>query len=340
MLATLKASATSSSASVAAASRRGAAAPRPAVAAAAAAPARRRPRVAAAAASPSSSSSSSSSSPSAPAPPPNPLAPPVAFAALAADASAALNASHARPLSTLARAVLSGCYIALGGLVAAVAASGAPGLARLVFALVFPVGLLLNLSHGGELFTGQTMRASVAVLAGKATPAQLALNWAVSFCGNLVGSLAVLALVLASGLFFAPPAGPAAAAFAGSLAQAKMALPFGEAVCRGVLANWLVCMAVWQASTARTPSDRFFAVWPPIAAFVAAGLEHSVANMFLVPLGLAVGSGLDAASFGRFLATNLLPVTLGNALAGAAVVGAVSHGLYGAPKESGAARAA
>ena len=271
------------------------------------------------------------------APPPNPIAPPVVFAALAADSSRALAATTSSPGKTFIRAVLSGCYIAFGGLIAvavvgaspAIAAAGAPGLARLIFALVFPVGLYLNLAHGGELFTGQTMRCALAVLSKQSTLSQLAQNWAVSFCGNLVGSLAIVALVLASGVF-APSSPPAA--FIAATAQAKVALPFGEAVCRGVLANWLVCLAVWNASAARNATDRFFAIWPPIAGFVAAGLEYSVANMFIAPLGLAVGAGgLDLASFGHFLFANLLPVTLGNAIAGAVVVAGVSHAVYGAP---------
>lgn len=273
-----------------------------------------------------------------PPPSPNPLAAPVVFSALQADSATALNsASQAQNLSkTLIRAFLSGCYIAFGGLVAvsvvgaspAIAASGAPGLARLIFALVFPVGLLLNLSHGGELFTGQTMRATLAVLSNKSTFAQLAQNWVVSFTGNFAGALAILALVLASGLF---PTGSPASSFASSLSQAKLSLPFTEALCRAILANWLVCLAVWQASAAKTASDRFFAIWPPIAGFVAAGLEHSVANMFLVPLGLACGAGgLDLGAFAGFLGKNLLPVTLGNAIAGAVVVAGFSHAVYGA----------
>jgi formate/nitrite transporter len=242
-------------------------------------------------------------------------------------------------MKTWARAVLSGCYIAFGGLVAVAVVgsspalvSGAPGLARLVFALVFPVGLLLNLAHGGELFTGNTFWGAAAVMGGKASVSQLAKNWAVAFAGNFVGCIAILSLVLASGLF---PTGSPAAAFAQSLSDAKMALPLGQVFCRAVLANWLVCLAVWQASTARTASDRFFAVWPPISAFVAAGLEHSVANMFLIPLGLAVGGaeGLSAASLARFLAANLAPVTLGNAVAGAVVVAGASHLAYGSSRK-------
>lgn len=272
----------------------------------------------------------------------NPLAPPTVFAALAADSASALNAAAAcpSPKKLWIRAALSGSYIALGGLIALsvvgaspVITSGAPGLARLVFALVFPVGLLLNLSHGGELFTGQSMRATLAVLSGKSTLTQLAKNWAISFLGNFVGALSVVALVVASGLFSSSQASSsstAAAFFASSIADAKLSLNFSEAFFRAVLANWLVCMAVWGASTARTATDRFFAIWPPIAGFVAAGLEHSVANMFLVPLGLAVGSGgLDLVSFGAFLGRNLLPVTLGNAFAGAVVVAGSSHAVYG-----------
>jgi formate/nitrite transporter len=274
-----------------------------------------------------------------PLPAPNPLAAPVVFAALAADSATALNnASQAQNLTkTWIRAFLSGCYIAFGGLVAVsvvgaspnIATAAGPGLARLIFALVFPIGLLLNLSHGGELFTGQTMRATLAVLSQNSTFAQLAQNWLVSFTGNFAGALAILALVLASGLF---PTNSPAATFASSLAQAKLSLPFTEALCRAILANWLVCLAVWQASAAKTASDRFFAIWPPIAGFVAAGLEHSVANMYLVPLGLACGGagfGLDLGAFVGFLWRNLLPVTLGNAIAGAVVVAGFSHAVYG-----------
>lgn len=268
---------------------------------------------------------------------PNPLAPAVVYGAIVDDPGLIVLPVTVR---TWLRAVLSGCYIAFGGLVAvAVVGSSpalvawAPGLARLIFALVFPVGLLLNLSHGGELFTGNTFRGAAAVLGGKATISQLAKNWAVVFCGNFLGCLAILTVVLASGLF---PSGSPAAAFAQSLADAKMALPLGETFFRAVLANWLVVLAVWQASSARTATDRFFAVWPPISAFVAAGLEHSVANMLLVPLGMAVGAeGLSAASFARFLTTNLAPVTLGNVVAGAVIVAGASHVAYGRRRTAG-----
>jgi formate transporter len=286
-----------------------------------------------------------------PTPPPNPIAPPTIFA-LVRDGGADSLAAPSSLVATWVKALFSGAYIAIGATIACAVVGGLspalvathPGLARLIFALVFPVGLLLVMAHGPELFTGQAMRGAVAVLEGKATYGQLLRNWLISFAGNFVGCLCVLALVIASNTPLTI-AGSPAASFVAALAASKMALSFSEAVARAVLANWLVCMAVWSAAPTRTASDRFFAVWPPISGFVAAGLEHSVANMMIVPLGLAASGELTlGAFFGRFCWGNLLPVTLGNVIGGAVVVGLGSWVIYGSrgggdEKNKGEARA-
>jgi len=125
-----------------------------------------------------------------------------------------------------------------------------------------------------------------------------------------------------------------------SIASAKTSLGFGQAIVLGALCNALVCLAVWLSYSARTTADKILAIVPPIAAFVAAGFEHSVANMFFIPMGLLIKADsafvsqqhglppLANLTWGRFFFANLLPVTIGNIIGGAAMVGAVYWFVY------------
>lgn len=213
-----------------------------------------------------------------------------------------------------------GCVLmtSVGGNMPGLLASN-PGLYRLMYALVFPFGLLMVMLSGAELYTGNTATVTMALLEGKVSLADLVKNFVFSYLGNLVGSLFVVSLVIASGTM----TGNTQLLHA---AVAKTSLPFGVAVVRAVLANWLVCIAVVQAASASSLVGKMFGLWWPITAFVTIGLEHSVANMFLIPAGIALGAKV---TFADFLLKNLLPVTLGNTIAGVILVATVGSLVYG-----------
>ncbi len=135
---------------------------------------------------------------------------------------------------------------------------------------------------GGELFTGNTFVMTAGWLNKKITGSQLATNWGVSFFGNLVGSLFVAWLAAAAGTTAAQPWLNATL----GVAAAKTSLPFATAFARGVLCNWMVCTAVWCAIAAQSAAGKFIGIWLLVSGFVAMGFEHSVANMFLIPMGV------------------------------------------------------
>ena len=152
-----------------------------------------------------------------------------------------------------------------------------------------------------------------------ATFGQLLKSWTASYTGNLIGSVAFAYLVFLGGTLVSGGASVPVAA-------AKTSLPFMQAFVRGVLCNWLVCMAVYLASFAKDVAGKMVCIWFLISTFVALGLEHSVANMFIIPLGIFSGA---AVSWKAFLLNNLLPVTLGNIVGGAVMVAAVFNAAYG-----------
>lgn len=227
----------------------------------------------------------------------------------------------------LAMGILAGAYIAFGAFLAISVGGACPGLAAsnpglqkiIAGAFGLPFGLLMVLVCGGELFTGNTALVTAAIYEKKANLGQLAKSWIVSYAGNLVGSLLLVSLVASSGLL-------ASAVAPLNMAVAKTSLTFTQAFVRGVLCNWLVCIAIWQASAASTLPGKVLGVWFPISAFVALGLEHSVANMFIIPLGIALGAKVTVA---QFLTTNLLPVTLGNIVGGAVCVATAYAFIFG-----------
>eukprot|EP00804_Cyclotella_cryptica_P013111 CCRYP_002381-RA/>CCRYP_002381-RA protein AED:0.09 eAED:0.09 QI:297/1/1/1/0.8/0.66/6/133/318 len=219
--------------------------------------------------------------------------------------------------------IAAGCHIGFGSYLA-ITVGGAcpqlaeanPGLQKIIFgAFGLPFGLIMTLVTGGELFTGNTALVTAAVMEGKTTKADLVKNWVSSYAGNLVGSLFLAYLAYKSGTLGNAPASVA-------IATAKCSLPFETAFVRGILCNWLVCMAVYMASGCASLAGKMVAVWFPISAFVALGLDHSVANMFIIPLGMLRGAQI---SMGDFVVKNLIPVTLGNIVGGALCV----MGIYG-----------
>ena len=245
-------------------------------------------------------------------------------------------------VTLLTLAVLAGAFIAFGGVFATVALSGADGApwgaTRVLAGVVFSLGLILVVVGGAELFTGNNLIV-MAWAGGRIGTAALARNWTLVYLGNFLGALSVALAVALAGTYRA--GGGAVGTIALRIAADKLRLDFGQAVVLGILCNVLVCLAVWLALSARTTSDRILAIVPPVSAFVAAGFEHSIANMYFVPLGLFVAAldpgfvtarGLDGTvshlSWGGFLGRNLLPVTLGNVIGGAVLVGGVYWFVY------------
>lgn len=244
----------------------------------------------------------------------------------------------------LTLAILAGAFIAFGAMFATIAGVGASGmlpygLSRVVAGIVFSLGLILVVVGGAELFTGNNLMV-MAWAGGKVSAHEVLRAWILVYAGNFIGASATAVFVFLSGHYDDGGGGIGAAALA--TAQAKADLSFVSALVRGVLANVLVCLAVWLCYSARTTTDKVLAIVPPIAALVAAGFEHSVANMYLLPFALLIKScapsafwaaaGLTPAAYDGLtwsvLVTNLLPVTLGNLIGGTVLVGAVYWFIY------------
>jgi formate/nitrite transporter len=239
-----------------------------------------------------------------------------------------------------ALAVLAGAFIALGGIFATVTLAGsesAPwGVTRVLTGITFSVGLVLVVVGGAELFTGNNLIV-MAWAGGRVDTASVLRNWAVVFAGNFAGGLGVALAAYGARLHEAGEGAFGVSAL--GLATAKLRPDFGQAVVLGILCNVLVCLAIWLSYSARSTTDRILAVVPPVAAFVAAGFEHSVANMYFLPFALLVaqldpafvaarGAEVQGLSWGGFLVRNLLPVTIGNVIGGAGLVGSVYWFVY------------
>ena len=226
--------------------------------------------------------------------------------------------------------VLAGAFIGLGALMFTLVASDASlGFAaqRLLGGLVFSLGLLLVVVAGAELFTGNNLIA-MAWASGLVSSGEVLRNWAWVALANLVGAAGLALLVWLSG--HAALNQGAVGRTVVALATAKVQLPWAEAFCRGVLCNVLVCMAVWMAFAGRSVVDKAVAVVFPVTAFVAAGLEHSIANLYLFPLAMLLGAPL---SLGDLLG-NLLPVVAGNIVGGSVLVAGVYWAIYLRPTEA------
>ncbi len=234
--------------------------------------------------------------------------------------------------------VLAGAFIGLGALYFAIVASDATlGFAatRVLGGFVFSLGLVLVSVGGAELFTGNNLMV-MAWADRKITAAELLRNWSIVYVANAVGAVG-LAVTVYLAHHGAMNGGAVAAAYV-KIAAAKTALPFAEAFFKGVLCNVLVCLAVWLAMAGHTVVDKILAIVFPISAFVAAGFEHSVANMYFIPLGMMLADGVtlpaavNVASLGwTGLAHNLVAVTLGNIVGGAAMVALVYYLVYRPP---------
>lgn len=221
---------------------------------------------------------------------------------------------------------LAGAYIGFGAVLSIVATQGVvhhlgPGLARIIAGSVFSLGLILVVIAGAELFTGNCLMV-LGVLSGKVSVKGLLRNWALVYLANFGGSLFFVALIYYSGLWKGQEISQATVGIAASKAN----MTFLEAFCRGIGCNWLVCLAIWLSLAGEKPISKIAAIFFPIMAFVALGFEHSVANMFFIPLGLVVkDSAIANLTWGGFLLRNLFPVSLGNIVGGGIFVGGIYY---------------
>lgn len=220
------------------------------------------------------------------------------------------------------QAVLGGCYVGFGGLISIMIAgnlagvSGAsPGIAKMAFAALFPVNLLLIVNTQGQLFTGNSAMVAAAKYEGFVSWKDLIASWAISLSGNIVGcTLFACATMLAQVL------NPGAVSLTLGTAISKCSAGLVPTVMRAILCNWMVSMAVFLAGAANDMSGKLIGCWFPISTFVGIGLEHSIANLFILPLALMVGgTGLTVADI---ITKNLIPVIIGNGIAGAIIVAA------------------
>ncbi|NCP86494.1 MAG: formate transporter FocA [Anaerolineae bacterium CG_4_9_14_3_um_filter_57_17] len=253
-------------------------------------------------------------------------------------------------------AVLAGAFISLGAIFATTVSAGGMaisaadgtaafsagmpyGVTRLLAGLVFSLGLILVVVGGAELFTGNNLIV-MAWASKKVSTAALLRNWGIVYAGNFVGSIGTVFLMLMTRQYTFGGAAVGVAAL--KTAVAKCQFTFWQALALGILCNALVCLAVWMTFSARSTTDKILAIIPPITAFVAAGFEHSIANMYFVPYGLLMAQfdpdfvasvaakvpQLEALTWGNFLVNNLIPVTLGNVIGGALLVAAIYWAVF------------
>ena len=220
--------------------------------------------------------------------------------------------------------IFAGMFIGFGahGFILAGAAGGSAFeamIAKLIGAAVFPVGLMMVIICGAELFTGNNLL-TLALMDKKITAGAMLKNWVIVYIGNLIGSVLLAFLLAKSGLY-----AEATLAKAVGIAETKAALPFMDALIRGILCNILVVLACWFQAGAKDMVGKIFAIWFPIMLFVFAGFEHSIANMTYIPLGIFLGADV---SWAQMFAGNLLPVTLGNMIGGAVIVPVVYYFAY------------
>lgn len=210
--------------------------------------------------------------------------------------------------------IFAGAFIALAGVGATF---GNIYVGKLAGACIFPVGLIMVVIAGSELFTGNNLMV-MAALKRQITWRRMFLNWVLVFIGNFIGAVLVAGMVIYSGAL------DAAAETVVDAAVAKSNIGFLEAMMRGVLCNFLVCIAVWMSFAADTVGGKVAAIFGPIMLFVIAGFEHSVANMYYGPAGLMMAArhGMVAnLTAETFVVNNLIPVTIGNIIGGAGLVG-------------------
>ena len=261
------------------------------------------------------------------------------------------------PVTLLVLSILAGVFISFGAIFATTVSAGSIvvsasdgklalsgdlpyGFVRLLSGLVFSVGLILVVIGGAELFTGNNIIV-MAWASGKVKTRALLLNWVLAFTGNFAGAFLTAALMFYTTQYTF--GGGAVGLAALSTAHAKASLAFVPALTLGIMCNALVCLAIWMCFSARTTVDRVLTIIPPIAAFVAAGFEHCIANVYFIPMGLFIKAGapdsfwiaigktaedFPGLTWSNFFVGNLLPVTIGNVIGGSIMVAAVYWFVY------------
>ncbi|WP_338560609.1 formate/nitrite transporter family protein [Paraclostridium sordellii] len=216
--------------------------------------------------------------------------------------------------------VLAGLFIGLGGLGNILISQTLtdPGISKFAGACIFPIGLMLVVVCGAELFTGNNLM-TLSILEKKITYKSLFKNWSVVYIGNFIGSIL---LVLA--IFFSNTLSQSAIEKVVNIAQSKVELTFIEALIKGVLCNIMVVLAVLFATAGKDIVSKVFGCWFPIMLFVLCGFEHSIANMFFIPMGMILGAKITIVQ----LLFNLIVVTFGNIIGGAIIIPYIYHSCY------------
>ena len=239
---------------------------------------------------------------------------------IAGEAAIAKHSYSTKKILTLG--FLAGAYISFGGLLSILIGGGVPGIAaenpgiaKFLAGAAFPVGLMIVVLAGAELFTGNNAYFMPNVLSKKQAWQAPLRNWGLVYLGNFVGSI--------FGAYFLTHLTDVVAQqpwqnVVHHIAESKTSNPFYKTFLKGIGANWLVCLALWMGMSARHTSGKILALWWPVMAFVAMGFEHSIANMFFIPLAIFEGANVTWASF---VIDNLIPATLGNIVGGAFFVG-------------------
>ena len=244
---------------------------------------------------------------------------------------------------TLVLAILAGAFIAFGGIFATTVTAEvtiSPSFTKLIGGLAFSLGLILVIIGGAELFTGNNL--IVMAWANKRIKTiQVLRNWSIVFLGNFIGALSIAILMFYSLQYSSGNGNIGAKAL--NIAEAKCSLEFVQAIILGIFCNILVCLAVWLCYSAKTTGSKILAILFPITAFVTAGFEHSIANMYFIPKALLIKSFAaeafwvkinsspemyESLSWSNFILNNLIPVTAGNIIGGAVLVGIVYWFVY------------
>jgi len=238
-------------------------------------------------------------------------------------------------LTTVLLGILAGAFIGLGAMFCTLVTTNTGlgfGLTKLLGGLVFCLGLILVVVAGAELFTGNCLIV-MSWMSGRTSLAQLLRNWGLVYFANLAGGLGLAGLMFYTYQWAFNSYGVGANALL--IANAKVNLTFGSALVRGILCNFLVCLAIWLCFSARTVTGKILSILFPITAFVAAGFEHSIANMYFIPMGILLTSqpavleaaGVTTANMANLtwmgFVGNLVPVTIGNIIGGSVLVGAI-----------------
>lgn len=225
--------------------------------------------------------------------------------------------------------ILAGVYIAFGGIMSVILGYGFPGitadnpgLQKLLSGAIFPIGLILVVVLGAELFTGNNALLMPAWIMRQCSFKQVITNWTLVYLGNFIGALLfTYIMVYLVGLTASDPYHSAVI----KIAEYKISMPWLTVFIKGIGANWCVCLAIWLAFSAKSSGAKMFGCWLPVMAFVALGYEHSIANMFFIPCGILEGAQVSA---WQMIWLNLIPATLGNIIGGALFVGSVHTYLY------------